>query len=153
MELPFLTVTQVARILGVTEKSVRDFVTCGELRASKIGQWRITEDDLREFVERRSNQAIKTFLDNADPKGHPYASRLPGTMIVCVVIDYYTPAPKPLTDHLLAYVNSRSPEASFNWTYSWDRNTGRARYTVWGPPHFVARLLDTLEAFKEAVKE
>ncbi|HEY3313941.1 MAG TPA: helix-turn-helix domain-containing protein [Bacillota bacterium] len=49
-----LTVQEASRALGVTAKSVRDFIASGELRASKIGQWKIGQADLDAFVESRS---------------------------------------------------------------------------------------------------
>jgi excisionase family DNA binding protein len=46
-----LSVPAVAQSLGVSEKSVRRFITRGLLRAYKIGgQIRISEDDLRSFI-------------------------------------------------------------------------------------------------------
>ncbi len=50
----FLTVQETARALGVTAKSVRDFISAGELKASKIGQWKISAPDLEAFVEART---------------------------------------------------------------------------------------------------
>jgi excisionase family DNA binding protein len=50
------TVAEVAGILGVSEKSVRDFINAGELRAVKVGQWRIARESIGAFMDARSNQ-------------------------------------------------------------------------------------------------
>lgn len=50
----FLTVQEAGRALGVTAKSVRDFISAGELKASKIGQWKISAPDLEAFVQART---------------------------------------------------------------------------------------------------
>ena len=50
----FFTVTQVADLLAVSTRSVRRWVANGELFAHKFGRTvRISEIDLRAFVERR----------------------------------------------------------------------------------------------------
>lgn len=51
----YLTVRQVAKELGLTEYRIRQLIREKQIRATKIGQWRIKPDDLREFVESRKN--------------------------------------------------------------------------------------------------
>jgi excisionase family DNA binding protein len=52
--LNFYTVAQVADLLAVSTRSVRRWLTAKELLAHKFGrQVRISEIDLRAFVERR----------------------------------------------------------------------------------------------------
>ncbi|MFA5388233.1 MAG: helix-turn-helix domain-containing protein [Candidatus Omnitrophota bacterium] len=51
-----LTVEQVARQLGLSEYRVRELIREKEIRATKIGQWRIKPEDLEEFVRARTNR-------------------------------------------------------------------------------------------------
>lgn len=52
----FLTVEQVATVLGLTEKTVRKYINTGELKAFKLGtSWKITEEDLQAFIQTKSN--------------------------------------------------------------------------------------------------
>ncbi len=52
--LTFYTVAQVADLLAVSTRSVRRWITAKDLLAHKFGrQVRISEIDLRAFVERR----------------------------------------------------------------------------------------------------
>ena len=52
----YLTVRQVAEKLDITEEWVRDLIKAREIKATKIGKWRIRSLDLQEFVRTRSNQ-------------------------------------------------------------------------------------------------
>lgn len=51
----FLTVRDVATRLDISEESVRDLIKDKELKAVKIGQWRIKSEDLEMFIKSRSN--------------------------------------------------------------------------------------------------
>lgn len=51
----FLSVKEVAEALRVSERSVFRYIHDGKLKASKVGYWRISEDDLRQFLEQSSN--------------------------------------------------------------------------------------------------
>ena len=50
----FFTITEIADMLVVSARSVRRWIAAGELFAYKFGrQVRISESDLRAFIERR----------------------------------------------------------------------------------------------------
>ena len=51
----YLTVKEVSKKLGVTEKWIRDLIRAGEIKATKIGKWRIKHEDLEKFIKSRSN--------------------------------------------------------------------------------------------------
>jgi excisionase family DNA binding protein len=51
----YLTVEQVAKQLGLSEYRVRELIREKQIRATKIGQWRVKPDDLRKFISSRSN--------------------------------------------------------------------------------------------------
>lgn len=51
----FLIVKDVAKKLSVSERSVMRYIKAKKLRASKIGQWRITPEDLARFVNSHAN--------------------------------------------------------------------------------------------------
>jgi len=50
-----LTIREVAEILRVSERSVNRYIEFGKLKASKIGQWRIKQSDLDEFLKENLN--------------------------------------------------------------------------------------------------
>lgn len=54
--MDYLTVEQVSKSLGVSEKTVRNYISKGELKAFKLGTgWKITEENLQSFIESKSN--------------------------------------------------------------------------------------------------
>lgn len=53
----YLIVRQVAEQLDVTQDWVRELIQAKEIKATKIGKWRIRPKDLSEFVKGRSNQS------------------------------------------------------------------------------------------------
>ena len=52
----YLTVREAAKRIGLTEERVRELINLKEIRATKIGRWRIAPEDLEEFVRLRSNR-------------------------------------------------------------------------------------------------
>jgi len=52
----YLTVEQVAKQLGLSEYRVRELIREKEIRATKIGQWRVKPDDLEGFIKARTNK-------------------------------------------------------------------------------------------------
>lgn len=60
MELrKYLTVRQVAEQLGLTEYRIRELIREKQIRATKIGQWKIKPEDLDNFIKSRSNMDDK----------------------------------------------------------------------------------------------
>ena len=51
----YLTVRQVAKKLDYTEEWVRDLIKAKEIKAIKVGKWRIKPADLEKFIKSRSN--------------------------------------------------------------------------------------------------
>ena len=51
----YLTVEQVAKQIGLTEYRVRELIREKQIRATKIGQWRVKPEDLKNFIKSRSN--------------------------------------------------------------------------------------------------
>lgn len=52
----YLTVDQVAKQLGLSEYRVRELIREKQIRAVKIGQWRVKPEDLKEFIKSRTNK-------------------------------------------------------------------------------------------------
>lgn len=51
----YLTVEEVAKQLGLSEYRVRELIREKQIRATKIGQWRVKPEDVEEFIRNRSN--------------------------------------------------------------------------------------------------
>jgi len=52
----YLTVEQVAKQLGLSEYRVRELIREKQIRATKIGQWKVKPEDLEEFIKTRTNR-------------------------------------------------------------------------------------------------
>jgi len=52
----YLTVEEVAKQLVLSEYRVRELIREKQIRATKIGQWRIKPEDLDEFIKARTNR-------------------------------------------------------------------------------------------------
>ena len=48
-------VNQAAQKLDLTEERVRELINLRQIRATKIGKWRISPDDLESFIKSRFN--------------------------------------------------------------------------------------------------
>ena len=52
----YLTVREIAQRLDFTEEWVRDLIARKEIKATRIGRWRVKPEDLEEFIKSRSNK-------------------------------------------------------------------------------------------------
>lgn len=52
----YLTVRDVANELELTEYRIRQLIREKQIRATKIGKWRVKPEDLDEFVRARTNK-------------------------------------------------------------------------------------------------
>jgi len=50
-----LTLKETAKILRVSERTIMRYLKSGKLKASKLGQWRISQKDLEEFLNKTKN--------------------------------------------------------------------------------------------------
>ncbi len=51
----WLTVREVSKEIELTERRIRELISQREIRATKIGQWRIAPEDLETFIRSRTN--------------------------------------------------------------------------------------------------
>jgi len=52
----YLTVSHIAEQLDLTEYRIRELIREKQIRATKIGQWRVKPQDLEEFIKARTNK-------------------------------------------------------------------------------------------------
>ena len=67
---PLLTVAQVAAILQIREKLVRNHIKEKRLKAVKIGKyWRIKSEDLSDFIEGKTGNRMPESTAPSQPDG------------------------------------------------------------------------------------
>jgi len=66
LEQKFYTVADVARVTGLTSRTIRNYLKAGELHGVKVGvQWRFTEDDvIHLFQETDGREDLSTLGGN-----------------------------------------------------------------------------------------
>ena len=51
----YLTVREAAKRVDLTEERVRELIVLKQIKAVKVGKWRIKPEDLEKFIKSRSN--------------------------------------------------------------------------------------------------
>lgn len=51
----YFTVKEVAKRLDVTEDWIRDLIQSKQLKAVKVGKWRVDPEELKKFIQERTN--------------------------------------------------------------------------------------------------
>lgn len=142
----FYTVDEIARILRVTTRTVRNYLKDGSLKGRKIGGgWRFTEEDFMQFmsnadiVEKKideDKQDVIDFLDglNAD---------MSGEIQICTIIDVYLPADivQELSSALMRQTDGKD-KCHFSFTYI--ETEGRARFTLFGSAVYIGQAMDVV---------
>ncbi|MFA6909138.1 MAG: helix-turn-helix domain-containing protein [Patescibacteria group bacterium] len=50
-----MTLDEVSHYLRISQRTIFRYIKSGKLRAYRIGQWRVTETDLKAFLKKVSN--------------------------------------------------------------------------------------------------
>ena len=67
--MKFYSLTEIAKMLGITRQTALNWVQRGWLRAGKFGRvWRVSEDDLKKFIEKayanvQSSEIVKKLVE------------------------------------------------------------------------------------------
>jgi len=149
-----LTIEQVAQILNLHSKTIRRYISEGSINANKMGgQWRIKTEDLKKFMggedyikfsRTREEESLKGFIEGK-------SSEIDGRIQVCTIIDVYVEAVeeiKPICQALLDLMNSGDEEQkSAKFQYSFIAEEKKGRFTLWGNPKFIAKMLNVVGEF------
>lgn len=140
----YYTVAQVAQILGVSQKSVRDFINSGELQAVKIGQWRISEEGIQQFIQSRMNevrsnmyQELQQFVDSKQVLSE-------GQVRTLVVRDYFCEDGKQYTQ-LLKPVLKRWEGSPVKWRFIFEKELRLARHILHGDWETIKEIVAELD--------
>lgn len=141
----YYSVAEVAQILDVSEKSVRDFIKVGELQAVKVGQWRVPKDSIAAFMDARSNQLnykarseIRKFVQDQEQLKK-------GEERTLVIKDYYSDTPETHAEYGSYLLQQLPNNSNVRWRYFFDANLNRARHILWGDLEVIVDLLVKLE--------
>jgi len=140
------TVEDVAKMTGLTSRTIRNYLADGRLTGRKVGaQWRFTEENIaaifteassRKDVSRAAAGEVEAFLK---PQSRSSAT-------VCAVVDYpaeSAEAVAPLVQKLTDQYNGFD-EPSLRFIYDFDEKNGVARFTLIGEIAMVAKMIKTI---------
>lgn len=129
----YYTVRQVSTMLGVSEKSVRDFINNGELKAIKVGRWRIPQKSLQEFFDTRSAQLVKQTEKEAVKFIKNQEKMNAGEKKGILVLDCYSTEGKTHGQLGQDIMENLAPgKSKILWKYSYNPELKRARHVFWG---------------------
>ena len=150
MEEKFYTIDQIAEILGMHHKTIRKFITEGNLRANKVGkQWRISGHDLSLFMEDKNVniknnklESEKIEFSNGDIDINNKTSKIQVSAVIDINeidIDEH----KRISNILLALMNSRDSKMS-NSTINikYYKNDKNLKIMLWGDIEFTKEMLE-----------
>ena len=151
------TVEVIANMLSLTTRTIRNYLKDGILKGRKIGgQWRFTEDDLKNFMDNptfaqdsidKHRQDVLDFVDGVYTDSE-------GAFQTCTVIDIYEEHSLAMIrrDKILEWINTRAPVPSetkhsnyvrFTWEYI--ESEEKARITMFASPENLIEALNILK--------
>jgi len=152
----FYTIYQVADQLEMSHKTIRNFISDGRLKASKVGkQWRIAEADLETFMNQGESTADKSeeSLTNISFELQPEGTE--DKIKVSTVLDINQQDKEQfmrLSNTLLANMNGggfKLRGCTLNVKYYEQERT--VKIFLWGSINFIQDMLETIKILNETV--
>ena len=136
--------------MTVHTRTVRRYIKEKKLKAVKAGGlWRISSDDLKEFMGISSFDEIVHRIV-PDPDKRSYDIKGKEKVLVSAVVDVNVASKEEafrLSSTILAAVNSRDDRSSpARCDYLFFEEEGKARFMLWGQPSFVSIMLSMFDA-------
>ncbi len=156
MKDKFYTIYQVADQLEMSHKTIRNFISDGRLKASKVGkQWRIAEADLETFMNQGESTADKSeeSLTNISFELQPEGTE--DKIKVSTVLDINQQDKEQfmrLSNTLLANMNGggfKLRGCTLNVKYYEQERT--VKIFLWGSINFIQDMLETIKILNETV--
>lgn len=142
------TVEDVAKMTGLTTRTIRNYIKDGKLKGRKIGvQWRFTEEDINELfkdkdfydsVEEVKNQIVTDFINN----------KKTDEISICSIIDYpceNTTFIEGLCKEVIEVVNKHINGGIKNFSYMYQEDDKKARFIIIGEIKSVQEILNVLD--------
>lgn len=130
----FFTTEQVANILEMTPRTIRNFIKSKELRAAKFGgEWRISKPDLIAFMEKHfSSQSSDGRYEEMNGSVRDFINgdhmEIEGSLQICTIVDHYEEdesVAMQKRDEVWHIVNTES-EGRFKGEWHYNKNEKKA---------------------------
>ena len=140
-------------MLSLHPRTIRRYLRAGTLKGSKIGgEWRIHKADLQALLG--NSEVAKELKDSWEMDVAEFIRGKQTAPVegykVCTIVDCTFPSSgkaQEVSAALLGIVNqvaSRNQETRFQ--YSYESETGQARFILWGHPEYIAEMMHVLSA-------
>ncbi len=145
MEQKLYSIKDLVPILRLHPKTLLRFIGEGKIRARKIGRsWMVHEDDLREYAH--AELAGSGRSSDAASAGAP-PERVAASAVV-EISGWNPEEASRLSNHLIAMLNGKDESRGrTRFDFSYDPAAGRAKYTLYGRPSFLAAAMRAFEPF------
>ena len=154
------TVDEIAEILEVSVKTIRRYIYAGKIGASKIGgQWRISQNQLDDYVSSTSSEHVCTNSCNSEVSQDDFCVFMDtdyftsdDKLQLCTIVDFYAESVDEISDLsaiLLKVVTEdgiKGGKAQFNYVY--DEALKRARFVIWGSAAFIHKATALLTPYE-----
>lgn len=142
------TVEQVAEMLSVTSRTIRNYLRSGILKGRKLGgQWRFTEEEIRAMFETDSvRNKVEAEMEQEwiDFMKSPVAGPA-GEIRVCSCVDVALPQAEVASLCERLYQNLISNDAPLTFRYHYLFQEGIGRFLLIAPPSTIAEAMRILE--------
>ncbi len=142
------TVDDIAKMTGLTSRTIRNYLKDGRLKGKKIGaQWRFTKEDIQDLfkeqdftneVEKAKNQLVLDYINRGEVDNTS----------TCTIVDYPCSSSEKmqdLCDRVLKIVNEYKKEGSIKFSYQYFVGLKKARFIIIGDILCVQKILDVIE--------
>lgn len=151
-EEKFYTVADVARVTGLTSRTIRNYLKDGELHGVKVGvQWRFTEEDVRHLFQETdgredlsgiSGNRIEEFLGTDYSNTSAFEDKKEEALLSqCVILDYFEPTEeksKSRREKLSKACEAQKDKVGFSYE---ERKDGILRVVLTGEPKIITKIL------------
>lgn len=139
------TVDEIAQMTRLTSRTIRNYIKSGLLRGKKVGgQWRFSQIDIENLMSISTAAAkmssanrrdVLNFIDRTEPH----------TAQVCAVADLQLSqgAAEKLAQKICK-IASQTEEENLRFHYEYIEAEQTARFTVFGTPDFIAKVMEVL---------
>lgn len=143
------SVEEVAEMTRLSERTIRNYLKDGSLKGRKIGgRWRFTGEEVMALFDRKllnrdwrkqADEDVKNFLEGA------YKAERGKTYVMAVADLWLTPAQIKRRCDEACRLFSRESKDSLSFRFVYDEKAGKGRFTMFGPPALIAKVMESLK--------
>lgn len=154
----FYTIYQVADLLGMHHKTIRNFIAEGKLGATKVGkQWRISDSDLSAFMEKDNKKSEgkiegETSLEfMTNTMSTDITKRKITVSSVIDINDISKSEYMRLSNTLIASMNSRDTKFQDSTLHvKYYESERQLKILLWGPVKFIESMMELVTMLLES---